>query len=93
MNMNFDTSRNLLQIACAASASIEATAEVARVGRSSLVILEVDILVNTTLIDEIVRGRHLAVEGTGVAEKGDGTEESGELHIVDCVYVDRWLGI
>jgi hypothetical protein len=27
----------------------------------------------------------LAVESTGVAEKGDGTEEDEELHIVDCV--------
>ena len=82
--MDFDTNRNLLQSACAASAPIETTTEVARVGRSSVIILEVDILVNTTFIGEIARGRHLAVEGTGVTEKGDATEEAEELHIVDC---------
>jgi hypothetical protein len=85
MNMIFDISQNLLQRASAATASIEATTEVARVGRFGVVISEVDILINTTLICQIVRGSHLAVESTGVAEKGDGTEEDEELHIVDCV--------
>jgi hypothetical protein len=83
--MNFATSKSLLQSVSAATASIEAPTEVARVGRSGVVISEVESLESTTLIDEIVRGSQLAVEGTGMAAKGGGTEEGEEFHIIGCV--------
>lgn len=74
MNLDFKISNDLRDWAFAGRATIEATTEGARIGGPGVVIGEVDNLESTTLIRFIVRGSHLAVEGTGMAEEGNGTQ-------------------
>lgn len=70
----------LLDRAFGASTAVESSIQSASVGRAAVVVGEVDDLENTTLVGFIGRGRHLAVEGACLADKGSGSQEQRELH-------------
>lgn len=70
----------LLDRAFGASTAVESSIKGTRIGRTAVVVGEIDDLENTTLVGLIGRGGHLAVEGACLADKGSGSEEERELH-------------
>ena len=80
---------DLLDGALAAGAGIESSIQSSLVGRSSVVVGQVDGLVSATLVLQVGRCGHLTPEGVDLAGEGNGAQGNGELHVEHVELIGR----